>query len=326
MKVGDRKIYINENQFKNLLLIKEGLNTNHHIDNHHINNVNSHTTDTNKFKQKLPFKEIDSSYILKNYKKASMILRGMEFISYGTSSFKKDKTPQLNLNDDNYFITINKPGGGLWASPVKSNNSWGKYLEYDDSYCQVQKLASYFKFKISKTANIYIIDTYEDLKAVSTRPNIYGSRYNIDFKALYSKYDCDGIYITEHASTDLYIRYTLYDDKLYGLNAWDVESICIFNPDIIEPIEEDMFDKSKMPKRGVDIDYQDKYLSKDNIRAKEWLQMQSDYERYGNQNIRSDMGELFKGGKHPAILAQGHGNGKDTKLARRFNGTIKSGL
>lgn len=31
-------------------------------------------------------------------------------------------------------------------------------------------------------------------------------------------------------------------------------------------------------------------------------------------------------GKHQAILAQGHGNGKDTKLARRFNGTIKSGL
>ena len=38
------------------------------------------------------------------------------------------------------------------------------------------------------------------------------------------------------------------------------------------------------------------------------------------------MGQFFKGGKHPAISAQGHGNSKETKLARKFDGTIKSGM
>lgn len=51
----------------------------------------------------------------------------------------------------------------------------------------------------------------------------------------------------------------------------------------------------------------------------------SDYERYSNRNVDRDMSKYFNG-EHPAILAQGHGNGKKAKLARRFDGTIKSGM
>ena len=54
-------------------------------------------------------------------------------------------------------------------------------------------------------------------------------------------------------------------------------------------------------------------------------QINKSYELYGNRNIDSDSSKLFNG-EHPGILAQGHGNNKNTKLARKYNGTIKSGI
>lgn len=35
-------------------------------------------------------------------------------------------------------------------------------------------------------------------------------------------------------------------DNINGLDTWDVESLCVFNPDIIIPIEENAFDKAKI--------------------------------------------------------------------------------
>ena len=61
------------------------------------------------------------------------------------------------------------------------------------------------------------------------------------------------------------------------------------------------------------------------IKNEKEKQINKTYELYGNQNIKSDSSELFNG-EHPGILAQGHGNNKKTKLARKYNGTIKSGL
>ena len=61
------------------------------------------------------------------------------------------------------------------------------------------------------------------------------------------------------------------------------------------------------------------------MQNKKQKQINKTYELYGNRNINSDSSNLFNG-EHPGILAQGHGNNKKTKLARKYNGTVKSGL
>lgn len=107
--------------------------------------------------------------------------------------------------------------------------------------------------------------------------------------------------------------------------TWDVESICVFNPEVIVPIDEDAFEKARInnyakPYKSF-LDDEDDFWTDDRKK----LQIQSDFDRYSNQNVNQDMSKLFKG-KHPAILAQKHGNSKDSKLARKFNGTVQSGL
>mgnify|MGYP000344484407 CR=1 FL=1 len=110
-----------------------------------------------------------------------------------------------------------------------------------------------------------------------------------------------------------------YKYHVNDLSAWDVESICIFNPNIIIPIEENAFDKEKVTR------YENPYDEDDFNDDHKFLQMQSDYAKYGNQNIKSDMSSLFNK-HHPGILAQKHGNSKDAKLARNFKGIIKNNL
>lgn len=171
-----------------------------------------------------------------------------------------------------------------------------------------------FSFK-----NVNKYDTLEDLKKISNVPNTFGDK-SINFKQLY-KNGYDGIFVTANAVSNL--RYVEFGYA--GLDTWDVESICVFNPDVIIPVDEDAFEKAKINKYAEP--YKDYYDDEDDFwtDSRKSLQMQSDFDRYSNQNVNKDMSKLFKG-KHPAIMAQQHGNSKDSKLARKFNGTVQSGL
>lgn len=251
--------------------------------------------------------------IHQNVNKYKSLLDDCIFIAYGTKSFDKSRIRQVRLDRCNVKVTCwNKPDGGIWASPLKTKNGWADYLEREG--WQLKNLAEHYIFKVSPSSNIYVIDTYDDLVDISTRP-LPEDRYGIDFEALVEN-GCDGIYVTEEAS--IYLRDN--GEYIEGLYGWDVASICLFSTDAIDPITEDEFDKMMIPARGVDID---EYDSEDVIKDKIYLQMKSDYDKYGNRNVEKDMSTVF-GGKHPSILAQGEGEKAET--ARNFNGTIKSGL
>lgn len=296
MRDGSKKIRISESQYRSLFLVSEGING------------------------------FDYGYVKTNIANHTGSFKDTIFIQYGSNKYERDKETQLDLAYDNPKVVVhNKPHGGLWASPLNSSNSWADFLERESF--NLRSLASHYLFKISKRSKIYVIDSFDDLYAVSVDTGHLHGILNIDFQKLLGL-GCDGIYISEKASRIFHDWTIDIGNNFYmrGLDSWDVESICIFNTDIIIPLDETAFDKARLPKRGLDIDYDadDAYDFQD-IASREWLQMQSDYEKYGNQNIRSNMGDLFNG-QHPAILAQGHGNRKDTKLARKFDGTIQSGL
>jgi hypothetical protein len=270
------------------------------------------------------------------------------FISYGTDNFSVEdfKQPYFDEGD------VNKPRGGFWGSPIDSVNGWGKWC--DDNEFYINKLDKHVLFKVKKDARIYVIDTKEDLDRVSTMSDYSKEKLNnilnevwkfnphldknnkkiydyvvndiktkyshlfrkvLNFKFLYDNYD--GVFATSNAVSKL--RHVSDGDGLYW---WDVESICIFRPEAIEIISETAFDKAKVPSYEGD---KDGYWNNDTKDIKKEKQINKTYELYGNQNIKSDSSELFNG-EHPGILAQGHGNNKKTKLARKYNGTIKSGI
>lgn len=276
------------------------------------------------------------------------------FVSYGTDSFSEEnfKTPTFNQSN-------NKPHGGFWGSPIDSKYGWGQWS--DDNDFNIMSLDKHVLFKVKKGSRIYIIDTKEDLDNISKQVSMYEDqkddmiktmleRYNNDmryYKAIVkavedyiSKYNeniidfdwlvknYDGIYVTDNA-----VRKLRHVAGGTGLCTWDVESICIFNPNVIEIIPETAFDKTMVPsyEKGVINPYEEDEVddifgySGNRMQNKKQKQINKTYELYGNRNINSDSSNLFNG-EHPGILAQGHGNNKKTKLARKYNGTVKSGL
>ena len=265
------------------------------------------------------------------------------FVSYGTDSFSEEnfKIPVMSGE-------INKPHGGFWGSPIDSKYGWGKWCDENDFY--TEKLSQHVLFKVKKGAKIYIIDTKEDLDNISKYEDnediindiknrwkisysealkIYNqsnlsksySKKIINFDYLYKHYD--GIFVTDNAVSALrHVR-----DGI-GLYTWDVESICIFRPEAMEIVNENAFEKATVPtfeEPDSDDDREYHYDIEERDRIKKQKQINKTYELYGNRNINSDSSNLFNG-EHPGILAQGHGNNKKTKLARKYNGTVKSGL
>lgn len=238
------------------------------------------------------------------------------FVAFGNDKFDINKTRPLDLNSSSVSL-INKPIGGVWGSPLVSKKGWADWCNSNNF--RINLLGKHFLFSLKPNTKIYVIDTFEDLKKISTLPNQFGEK-SINFNLLKNN-GFNGVFVTAKAASEL-----RYVGKGYaGLDAWDVESICVFNPDVIIPIEEDAFEKAKINKYAEPyksfLDDEDDFWT-DNRKS---LQMQSDFDRYSNQNVNKDMSKLFKG-KHPAIIAQKHGNSKDSKLARKFNGTVQSGL
>lgn len=126
----------------------------------------------------------------------------------------------------------NKPIFGLWASPVDSEWGWRNFCMRERF--NIEKLRDKFLFKLSPGSRIYVIDSAEDLDAVSVSGLDDIGYKTIDFRKLLDE-GYDGLYVTEDAVG-------LYDDpqtRLRGLSLWDVESICVFNKDVIIPVDDD---------------------------------------------------------------------------------------
>lgn len=262
-------------------------------------------------------KKIIRECIKKHLNESKTNISNIIFVAFGNDKFDINKVKPVDTNGI-YTIMRNKPSGGVWASPLTSKNGWADWCNSNEF--RLKTLSKHFIFSLKPNAKIYVIDDFEDLKQISTVPNYQLQQKSINFDSLV-KNGYDGIFVTANAASKL-----RYVGKVYaGLDTWDVESICVFNPEVIIPMEEDAFEKAKINKYGEP--YYNTFYDEDdsNTDNRKYLQMQSDFDRYSNQNVNKDMSTLFKG-KHPAIMAQKHGNSKDAKLARKFNGTIKSGM
>lgn len=197
----------------------------------------------------------------------------------------------------------------------KNGSHWGDWC--DEEQFRGDTFDKHFLFKLSPDAKIYVINNLEDLKNASTRVNKTTGKFGLDIHWLVENYD--GIYVTKKAAWDFHI---MWDSPIEGLDTWDVESICIFNPNVVIPVKEDSFDKAKVRDYSSPNPWEEDVVG---FSGKDERQMKHDFNLYGNKNVEKDMSKFFNG-KHPAITAQGDGRTRDVQKARNFNGTIKSGI
>ena len=158
-----------------------------------------------------------------------------EFIHFGN----KYDPNLLNIRDhtadySEYFLC--KPNG-LWAcartfdKTTKYNSQWSDYCK-DNDFC-TENLKEGFTFNLNKDAKILTINNLDDLKPYITKgmsklhePLCFSLQVKIDFNKIYSKFD--GMYVP------FLENYAEFHHSI--LNAYDVDSLCIWNSSAIKHI------------------------------------------------------------------------------------------
>lgn len=147
----------------------------------------------------------------------------MKYIHYGDSSYDRKLLEHVGLRD--LYSDSFKPYG-LWASPVNAERSWNNWCRSNDFL--LDTLDKSFQFKLSADAKILHIDTMEVGKKYLIAFDKYRDKvyYRLDLKTLYEKYD--GVEL--HFSND-----AVNFHRSNCFNVWDVDSICIWNPNVVIP-------------------------------------------------------------------------------------------
>lgn len=148
------------------------------------------------------------------------------FIHTGHNSY--DKALFNKIRNVPLFV---KPTGGLWGSPIDSSLDWTSFVNRENFEKQKYGKSS-FKFRLNTTKILYInsVNDLDRLPHLNTYENVLGkhlsSSYDeLDFEKLAEIYDAMVVYIS--ADYNLYYR-------LYG---WDVDSVLVFNPNVVEVVE-----------------------------------------------------------------------------------------
>ena len=124
---------------------------------------------------------------------------------------------------------------GLWASPVNSQLNWYDWCMREEFY--TERLQTYFDFTIKEDSRILDIYEEEDIipyiikdpfrlsmpHHIKERRTDIGDKYNLE--KLFEEYDGMELHLDDNYAA---LRYTIF-------YTWDVDSIVIWNPDIIIP-------------------------------------------------------------------------------------------
>lgn len=158
---------------------------------------------------------------------------------YGSQKFD----PKAFIPISNKMFS-NKPSGGLWACPtVDVDIGWDQWSR-DNEFC-TDKLEEYFDFKLKRGAKILVLKNIKDLDKLP-RVNTEDSEIksllemdslnsNIDYEELSKNYD--GMMVWMYRSKDIDTTKRLFDGMYYRMYGWDVDTLLVFNPDIVEVIE-----------------------------------------------------------------------------------------
>lgn len=147
------------------------------------------------------------------------------YIHYGHTKFDRELfVPVRNGNN------LNKPVGGLWASPVDAERSWYRFCK--DVNLVSWRLKTSFEFELSQNARVLeltpdnVWDLPEDKESLFTRcpsekRDFLSMVEAVDFEALAREYDALECSLSENPA--------LY----WSLYGWDCDCILVLNPEVI---------------------------------------------------------------------------------------------
>ena len=184
-----------------------------------------------------------------------------EYITYGFYKFQPQKMRYDILDAMPY---INKPNG-FWASPVDANHSWANWCEAEGFgiLSEGTENVNYIKFKL-KNAKVYTIKNLKDLLGLplnEIKTPFSGQFFmgSVNYERLRTMgYDGVELCMDNYRFGHMFGAHprTEEDKKLseeeldraanieHIFNSWDCDSIVIWNPDVIEVIEEKCFNKT----------------------------------------------------------------------------------
>ena len=137
-------------------------------------------------------------------------LENLQVIHYGSKVYHPIR-PVFNKK-------ITKPLGGLWTSPIYSDNSWKHWCKRENWRTIDEDLS--FKLGFKHTAKILVINSIKDVDILPKRKDITFEPA-VDFEKLAKKYD--GIWLTELGEKSV-----RDSDNFYN---WDCETVLIFRSD-----------------------------------------------------------------------------------------------
>lgn len=157
------------------------------------------------------------------------------FIHYGSTDFD----PKLFHPVKNFCEYSNKPlhDTGFWATPIVTENGWRDWCEGNEWRTNGSYLSRFFVFHLRPSAKVLKIENNDDVT------KFLNSKYQKRFWNSIGSYARDIAPDFEKLSKDfdaLYAR--IFENKdlrsgtYWQLYGWDVDSILIFNPSIIEKI------------------------------------------------------------------------------------------
>ena len=151
------------------------------------------------------------------------------YIHYGSDVFDPKITLEAKYAkrfwDTGCYI---KPGG-LWASPENAYISWKEWCESEDFH--TDRLDKSFRFHLKDGARVLDIFKLLDLRGYTVHgATPFGHNLYLDLDMIYRDYDAMEVHHEDN-------YWELHGSTIF--NAWDVDSICVWNPDVVEVIKEE---------------------------------------------------------------------------------------
>lgn len=147
-------------------------------------------------------------------------------IHYGNSKFNPEKfIPARNRPG----CGMNKPIGGLWASPLNSKWGWKHWCDAE----QFRECTEGFQFTLSDKANIVVLNNLMDLKELPLVPSselIIKDFMELDFNKLLAS-GVDAVWLTLNGLNSL--GRCFHFEGMPPFYGWDCESVLILRPDNI---------------------------------------------------------------------------------------------
>lgn len=152
-------------------------------------------------------------------------MQRQSYIHYGNDHFDMDVFNARKIAYENKLsaMAINKPPFGFWACRTDDEFGWKYWCECEDFH--TDRLDKSFVFTLSESARILTIRSHDDIEPFLTENPFWSISKVIDFEKIMFRYDA-----LELIHGD---NYTCLHDGLFY--SWDVDSIVIWNPYIIEP-------------------------------------------------------------------------------------------